>query len=67
MFFVFTALNLSWFALRNVAVAVDRYVYFESLEVTRRFLVIFATAPLLVFLPLTAFLILINLMWIVKC
>ena len=65
LFFVFTALNLSWFALRNVAVAVDQYVYFEILEVTRRFLVIFATAAMLVFLPLTAFLILINLMWIV--
>jgi len=65
LFFVFTALNLAWFALRNVAVAVDQYVYFESLEVTRRFLVIFSTAAMLVFLPVTVFLILINLMWIV--
>ena len=65
LFFVFTALNLSWFALRNIAVAVDQYVYFETLEVTRRFLTIFATAAMLVFLPVTAFLIVINLMWIV--
>lgn len=65
LFFVFTALNLSWFALRNIAVAVDQYVFFEYLEVTRRFLVIFATAAMLAFLPVTAFLILINLMWIV--
>ncbi|ARQ01574.1 hypothetical protein [Pseudorhodoplanes sinuspersici] len=65
LFFVFTALNLAWFALRNIAVAVDQYVYFETLEVTRRFLTIFATAAMLLFLPVTAFLILINLMWIV--
>jgi len=65
LFFVFTALNLAWFALRNVAVAVDQYVYFEGLEVTRRFLTIAATAAMLVFLPVTVFLILINLMWVV--
>jgi O-antigen/teichoic acid export membrane protein len=65
LFFVFTALNLSWFALRNIAVAVDQYVFFEGLEVTRRFLVIFVTAALLISLPLTIFLIIINLMWIV--
>jgi O-antigen/teichoic acid export membrane protein len=65
LFFVFTALNLAWFALRNIAVAVDQYVFFESLEAARRILTILATAAMLVFLPVTAFLILINLMWIV--
>ncbi len=65
LFFVFTALNLSWFALRNIAVAVDQFVYFETLEATRRILVILATAAMLVFLPVTVFLIIINLMWIV--
>ena len=38
LFFLFTAVNLAWFALRNVAIAVDEYVYFEGLEVARRFL-----------------------------
>ena len=65
LFFVFTALNLAWFALRNIAVAVDQYVFFESVEVTRRVLVIAVTAAMLLFLPVTAYLILINLMWIV--
>ena len=65
LFFLFTAVNLAWFALRNVAIAVDEYVYFEGLEVARRFLVIFATVALLFFLPLTSFLILVNAIWLV--
>ena len=65
LFFVFTALNLSWFALRNIAVAVDQYVFFEGVEVARRVLVIVVTAAMLSFLPVTVYLILINLMWIV--
>lgn len=64
LFFLFTAVNLAWFALRNIAIAVDEYVYFEGLEVARRFLVIFATVALLFFLPLTAFLILVNAIWL---
>jgi O-antigen/teichoic acid export membrane protein len=65
LFFVFTALNLAWFSLRNITIAVDEYVYFETLEVIRRFGVIFATVALLLFLPLTSFLILINAAWVV--
>ena len=30
LFFLFVALNLVWFALRNIAIAVDEYVLFES-------------------------------------
>lgn len=65
LFFLFTALNLAWFALRNITIAVDEYVYFEALEVSRRFGVLIATASTLLFLPFTAFLILINLAWLV--
>ena len=36
LFFLFVALNLVWFALRNIAIAVDEYVLFEALETTRR-------------------------------
>ncbi len=65
LFFLFTSLNLAWFALRNITIAVDEYVYFEMLEVSRRFWVIAVTGATLFFLPFTAFLILINLSWIV--
>ena len=65
LFFLFTAVNLAWFALRNVAIAVDEYIYFEVLEVARRFLVILATVALLFLLPLTSFLILVNAIWLV--
>lgn len=65
LFFLFTALNLPWFALRNITIAVDEFIFFEALEVARRFTVIAATVALLFFLPLTAFLVFINLLWII--
>jgi O-antigen/teichoic acid export membrane protein len=65
LFFLFTALNLAWFALRNITIAVDEYVYFEFLEVARRLCVIGATFSVLLFLPFTNFLILINAAWLV--
>ena len=36
LFFLFVALNLVWFALRNISIAVDEYVLFEALETVRR-------------------------------
>jgi hypothetical protein len=35
LFFFFSAINLAWFVLRNVSVAVDEYSYFETLEAAR--------------------------------
>ena len=65
LFFLFTSLNLAWFALRNITIAVDEFLHFEMLEVARRFVTIFATASVLFFLPFTLFLILLNLAWLV--
>jgi hypothetical protein len=65
LFFLFAALNLVWFVLRNLSVAVDKYIYFESLEAVRRAGHMLALIALLVGLPLPAFLLALNLLWIV--
>jgi O-antigen/teichoic acid export membrane protein len=65
MFFSFSALNLVWFPLRNVSNAVDEFIYFESLEATRRAGHIAAMLTLLIGLPLPAFLVFANLLWFV--
>jgi hypothetical protein len=36
LLFAYTALNLVWFVLRNVSVAGDQFIYFESLDAVRR-------------------------------
>lgn len=63
MFFSFSALNLVWYPLRNVAGAVDDFIYFERLEAIRRIGHIAAMLALLVGLSLPAFLIFANLLW----
>jgi len=63
MFFSFSALNLVWFPLRNVSNAVDEFIYFETLEAVRRVGHIALMLALLVELPLSAFLLLANLLW----
>jgi O-antigen/teichoic acid export membrane protein len=65
LFFLFAALNLVWFVLRNLSVAVEKYIYFESLEAIRRAGHILALLAMLVGLPLPIFLLLLNLLWIV--
>lgn len=65
LFFLFAALNLVWFVLRNLSVAVEKYIYFESLETVRRAGHILALLAMLVGLPLPIFLLLLNLIWIV--
>src|SRR6185437_4608883 len=65
LFFFFSAFNLSWFVLRNVSVAVDEYIYFESLEAGRRLGYMMLLFAMLVGLPFAAFVILINLGWLV--
>lgn len=65
LFFAFSALNLVWFPLRNVSNAVDRFIYFETLETLRRIGHISMTLALLAGLPLPVFLVLANLYWFV--
>ncbi len=65
LFLFFSAFNLSWFVLRNVSVAVDEYIYFETLESWRRAAYIALLLAMLGGLPFYAFVIAINLGWIV--
>ncbi len=64
LFFFFSALNLAWFVLRNVSVAVDEYIYFETLEACRRLGYIALLLSMLAGLPFAAFVVVINLGWI---
>lgn len=63
LFFLFTAVTLVWFVLRNICVAVDDFLHFESMEVVRRIAHIGAMLLMLVGLPLLAFLVIANLVW----
>jgi hypothetical protein len=66
LFFLFTAITLVWFALRNISLAVDDFIFFEIMEVTRRTLHVgfmLATLPL-IGLSLMAFLVIANLIWV---
>lgn len=63
LFFFYSAFNLAWFVLRNASVAVDEYIFFESLESSRRVLYIGLMLAMLAGLPFAAFVILINLSW----
>jgi hypothetical protein len=65
LFFFFSAFNLTWFVFRNVSVAVDQYIYFETLESARRLGHIALMLALLAGLPFAAFIVLINAGWIV--
>ncbi len=65
LLFLFSALNFVWFALRNISVAVDEFIFFESLEATRRVGNIALTVAMLGGFPLLAFLIAVNVLWAV--
>ena len=65
LFFLFTAVNLVWFVLRNISVAADDFIFFESLEAGRRIAHIAVMLAMLAGLPLMMFLILANLIWAV--
>ncbi|MGE0653092.1 MAG: hypothetical protein AB7P12_15285 [Alphaproteobacteria bacterium] len=65
LFFLFTAITLVWFVLRNVSVAVDDFLFFESMEVVRRIAHIAVMLATLAGLSLTAFLVLADLIWAV--
>jgi hypothetical protein len=63
LFFLFIALNLVWFALRNISIAVDEYVLFEVLETVRRAGYFIGLAAVLFGLPLIVMLIALNALW----
>ncbi len=64
LFFLFSAFNLPWFVLRNVSVAVDEYIYFETLEALRRVGYIALMLAMLAGLPFAVFVVAINLGWV---
>jgi O-antigen/teichoic acid export membrane protein len=64
-FFCFAGLNLVWFPLRNVSNAVDEFIAFETLEAVRRVGHLALMLMMLVGLPLVAFLVLGNVLWLV--
>src|SRR5450631_998688 len=63
LFFLFVALNLVWFALRNIAIAADEYVLFEVLETLRRAGYFIGLAAVLIGMPLIIMLIALNALW----
>jgi O-antigen/teichoic acid export membrane protein len=63
LFFLFISINLPWFCLRTIAIAVDEYVFYEKLELVRRLVNITTMLAMLGGLPLTAFLIGSNALW----
>lgn len=65
LFFLFTALNLIWFVLRNLSMATDDFVAFEALEVVRRVAHIGLMLAMLLGVPLPLFLVLANVVWAV--
>lgn len=65
LFFSFSALNLVWFPLRNVSMAIDEFMAFETLDAIRRGGHIALTLALLIGMPLAVFLLLGNLLWLV--
>jgi O-antigen/teichoic acid export membrane protein len=63
LFMLYITLNLAWFSLRSVSISVDLYVFYERLELTRRFVIIAMMLSILVGLPFTGFLIGANCLW----
>lgn len=65
LFFLYIALNLAWVCLRSVSVAVDEYVFYETLELIRRIGNVATLLAMLIGLPFTAFLIGSNVLWVI--
>lgn len=64
MFFLFSALNLVWFVQRNLSIAVNEFIYFETLEAFRRCAYIGMLLAMLIGMPVPLFMIAVNLLWI---
>jgi O-antigen/teichoic acid export membrane protein len=65
LFFLYVALNLAWFSLRSISIAVDEYLFYERLELIRRTVNMTTMLAMLGGLPLTAFLVSANALWLV--
>jgi O-antigen/teichoic acid export membrane protein len=63
LFMLYITLNLGWFSLRTLSIAVDQFVYFERLELTRRVATIAMMLGMLAGLPMLVFLIGVNVLW----
>jgi O-antigen/teichoic acid export membrane protein len=63
MFMLYITLNLAWYSLRTISIAVDLFVFFERLELVRRVVNIATMLAMLAGLPLVAFLIGSNVLW----
>jgi len=63
LFFLFITLNLVWFALRNISIAVDEYVLFEALETVRRSGYFFGLAAVFFGMPLIVMLTAMIALW----
>jgi hypothetical protein len=64
LFFLFTAITLVWFALRNISLAVDDFIFFEVMEAIRRTLHVGFMLATLIGLSLMAFLVIANVIWV---
>jgi len=63
LFLLYIALNLAWYSLRTLSIAVDLYLFYEKLELTRRIITVSTMLAMLAGLPIIAFLICVNGLW----
>jgi len=63
LFLLYITLNLAWFSLRSISIAVDVYLFYEKLELVRRVVTVATMLAVLAGLPLIAFLIGVNVLW----
>ena len=63
LFLLYITLNLAWTSLRSISIAVDLFVFYESLEFVRRVVNIATMLAILAGLPLIVFLIASNILW----
>lgn len=63
LFLLYITLNLAWYSLRSISIAVDLYLYYEKLELVRRILTVATMLTMLAGLPVIGFLIGVNVLW----
>ena len=63
LFLLYVTLNLAWFSLRTVSIAVDLYIFYETLELARRVIVVAMMLAMLAGQPVMTFLIGANALW----
>jgi len=63
LFFLYVTLNLTWYSLRTIGFSVDRYVFYERLELIRRLFTMAILLTLIAGVPLLAVMLGLNLLW----